>query len=286
MRNIVLLLTLVTMMSGCSALPDPTGFAASSSKSDLKLYVFDCGGLTFEDVSAFGLTNEETDVREMFVPCYLVDNGGRLLFWDGGLPLGIAGQGEVELDSGGIMRYERSVLEQLADLGLTPADVEFTAFSHFHFDHVGAANAFTTSTLLIQETEYTAAFEHPDENPVFDPSLYGQLTTTPRILLDGDHDVFGDGRVIIYSAPGHTPGHQVLWLDLANEGPLMLSGDLYHFVVSRQLRRVPVFNTDKAQTLASMTRVEEILNSTGAALWIEHNKALADTLRKAPAYYD
>jgi hypothetical protein len=66
----------------------------------------------------------------------------------------------------------------------------------------------------------------------------------------------------------------------------VLSGDLYHFRRSRERRRVPLFNTNQPQTLASMDKVEALLEREGATLWIEHDKALADTLRKAPGYYE
>ena len=116
---------------------------------------------------------------------------------------------------------------------------------------------------------------HP---PVFDPRYYGALAGNPRTLLDGDHDVFGDGTVRIISAPGHTPGHQVLLVDLVETGPVLLSGDLWHFRFNRAERRVPVFNTDPGQTLASMERIEQVLARTGAVLWLEHDLAQAETL--------
>jgi hypothetical protein len=66
----------------------------------------------------------------------------------------------------------------------------------------------------------------------------------------------------------------------------VLSGDLYHFQMSRKLRRAPAFNTDAQQTLRSMDKVEALLESEGAKLWIEHEMALAESLNMAPAYYD
>lgn len=261
-------------------------FSAPSAASDgLRLFVFDCGSLRLDDVSLFGLSNDETPVRELFVPCYLVEHPAGRLLWDAGLPLAIAGQGEVELEPGAVMRYDRSLIDQLSAMNLAPPDIDLIAFSHLHFDHVGAANAFTNSTLFIQGTEYQAGFV--DKNAeLFQPDLYLGLANNDRLILDGDHDVFGDGSVRIISAPGHTPGHQTLLLKLASTGPVMLSGDLYHFRESRTLRRAPVFNVSAEQTFDSMDRVEAVLEAEGATLWIEHEKALADTLRKAPAYYD
>ena len=94
-----------------------------------------------------------------------------------------------------------------------------------------------------------------------------------RVPLNGDHDVFGDGRVRILSLPGHTPGHQGLFVDLEHEGPVVLSGDLYHFRLSREERIVPTFNVDAEATLRSMDRLEAFLLEAGATLWIEHDLA-------------
>ncbi len=254
-------------------------FAASAGP---KLYVFDCGHLTFDDVAFFGLTNEETPVRELFVPCYLIEHEQGNLIWDAGLPLDMVGPRSTDATSW----YETSIVDQLADLGLTPADIDFTSFSHFHYDHVGAANAFSDAILLIQQTEYEAAFEHPETNPVFRPALYNELEDSVKVMLNGDHDVFGDGSVVIVSAPGHTPGHQVLQLELDNMGTLILSGDLYHFVESREMKRVPSFNTDRDQSLSSIDKIEALIEATNATFWIEHNLELANSLNLAPAFYD
>ncbi len=266
-------------------LPLLLALCAANASANMKLYVFDCGSITFEDVSMFSVTNAETPVRKLFVPCYLIEHPEGRMLWDGGLPLEMVGQGDVIPQPGVVMRYDRSLIDQLADLDLMPADVDIVAFSHMHYDHVGAANEFEDSKLLIQADEFEAAFVTKD-NPVFRPELYLELADSERQILNGDHDVFGDGSVVIVSAPGHTPGHQVLLLKLEDLGPLVLSGDLYHFRLSRQLRRTPAFNSDATDTLASMDKVEALVKAEGATFWIEHDQALADTLELAPAYYE
>jgi len=284
LKSVALIGYSMFFLAACA--PEEAPRSDAGSQSEIKLYVFDCGELRFNDVTDFGLSNDETAVREMFVPCYLIDHPDGSVLWDAGLPLDVAGKGRVEVQEGAFMSYNRSLLEQLADIGHHPSDVDYVALSHMHFDHAGAGNAFAASKLLIQRPEHTAAFENADQYPVFDPALYAELANSETLLLDGDHDIFGDGRVVILSAPGHTPGHQVLYINLANTGPLVLSGDLYHFRESRALRRTPAFNTDAEQTLASMDKVEAFLAETGATLWIEHDKALAETLELAPAFYD
>ena len=129
-------------------------------------------------------------------------------------------------------------------------------------------------------------FADPPTMPTARPELYVNLRDADTVLLNGDHDVFGDGRVRILSAPGPTPGHQVLFLDLIETGPLVLSGDLYHFQLSREKRRVPTFNVDEEMTLDSMDRVEAFVTEVGATFWIEHNLELFQGLATAPAYYN
>jgi glyoxylase-like metal-dependent hydrolase (beta-lactamase superfamily II) len=249
-----------------------------------KLYVFDCGTVRFESLAMFNLTPEESSVRELFVPCYLIRHKDGILLWDAGLPKSVADAGEPVPFAGGSMTYERWIVDQLADMDITPADITHAAYSHLHFDHAGAANAMVANTVLMQQAEWDAAFDGSQE--FIDPSLIEGLKQAKITFLNGDHDVFGDGSVRLVYAPGHTPGHQVLLVTLDNMGPVLISGDLYHTRANRALRRAPTFNYDAEQTFVSMDAVEQLLIDSGATLWIEHDKALADTLRKAPAYYD
>jgi len=269
--------------------PSSSDHAAVSPEATLRLYVFDCGRIRLADaaIEMFGLTTDETDVRELIVPCYVIEHERGRLLWDGGLPSALAEingweNPEAELGS----RLDRTLADQLKELGLDMSSFDYQAYSHMHFDHVGVATEVEGATLIIQKAEYEAAFAEEVTVPAFDPSLYGGLATAERIMIEGDHDVFGDGRVRIISAPGHTPGHQVLFLGLENTGPIVLSGDLYHFRFSWKNRRVPSFNVDAEQSLESMEKVDAFLEKTGAELWIEHELAWFEKLHKAPNYYD
>jgi len=91
---------------------------------------------------------------------------------------------------------------------------------------------------------------------------------------------------VIKYAPGHTAGHQMLFLRLAKTGPVLLAGDLYHYSEERTLDRVSTFDTDRNQTRATRKRVEEFLKSTNAQMWIQHDIALHQKLKKAPEYFD
>ena len=278
-----LALLLAAGCGGAPAEPEPEAPAEATEAAPLKLYVFECGRLTFDDVTRFSIDNDETDVRELVVPCYVVEHPAGRMLWDGGLP-----SAYVDADARPEnARLDRTLAEQLAalDLGFDLTTLDYVAFSHLHYDHIGVANEVAGATWLVQRPEYDAMFVAPDTVPSARPALYENLRHAETVILDGDHDVFGDGRVRILSAPGHTPGHQVLFLDLAETGPLVLSGDLYHFRVSREQRRVPTFNFDVEMTLASMEKVEAFVAEVGATFWIEHDYALFRQLDTAPAYY-
>jgi len=280
-RNVGILLCSLLATGGCGT----GGVPEQKPLSDLRLYVFDCGMLRLESVEDFSIANDETAVRDLAVPCYVIEHAKGRLLWDGGLPSATAAAEGWQGD-GMLLRLDRTFAEQLADVDLNMGSFDYMAFSHMHFDHVGVANEVQGAQLLIQQAEYDAAFADPVTLPGADPSLYSNLKDAETLFIVGDHDVFGDGRVRIISAPGHTPGHQVLFVDLANTGPIVLSGDLYHFALSRTDRRVPSFNVDADATLASMDRVEAFLEEKGATLWIEHELALFEQLKKSPESYD
>jgi N-acyl homoserine lactone hydrolase len=179
---------------------------------------------------------------------------------------------------------------QLAQIGYKPADITYLALSHYHYDHSANANQFVGSTWLVQRPERAAMF--PDSVPAnpIDPNVaakFSALKNSKTVILDGDYDVFGDGSVVILSTPGHTPGHQSLFVRLAKFGPLVLSGDLYHYPSERTLKDFPYGGrANDAQEAASRAKVEALLKEKGATLWIQHDIVADANLKKSPAYYD
>lgn len=276
------------LLTFVSCAPEAEPEPAAETSTSLKLYVFDCGRIHYDDAQLdmldFGFTSADTDVRELIVPCYVIEHERGRLLWDGGLASAIADMDDSQNPGASQMRLDRTFEEQLAEIGLDYTSFDYMAFSHMHPDHVGVANEIEGATLLIQRAEYDAAFADEITVPGFDPSLYDNLRDADRQILEGEHDVFGDGRVRILSAPGHTPGHQVLFVDLEKTGPVVLSGDLFVFQISRRDRSVPSFNVDADATLASMERIEAFVEETGAELWIEHELARFEQVAQAPAY--
>ena len=99
--------------------------------------------------------------------------------------------------------------------------------------------------------------------------------------VDGDKDVFGDGRVVMLDLPGHTPGHHGLLVKLDRAGPVLLSGDAAHFRENLEANGVPGFNADRARSLASMDRLRGLARNLHATLVIQHDER---DIAKLPAF--
>jgi glyoxylase-like metal-dependent hydrolase (beta-lactamase superfamily II) len=171
-------------------------------------------------------------------------------------------------------------------VGYKPEDITYVAISHAHIDHTANLNAFAASTWLTRAAERD--FMWAENNPRVNPTFFTALKNSKVTVIDkAEHDVFGDGSVIMKAAPGHTPGHQVLILKLARTGPIMVSGDLYHYPEERMFKRRPPDNEFSVEQSAASRRViEDYLGKTKMPLWIEHDYEFIAKLKKAPAYYD
>ena len=107
------------------------------------------------------------------------------------------------------------------------------------------------------------------------------------VVLNGeDHDVFGHGTVVLKSTPGHTPGHQSLFLKLPKTGNVLLSGDLYHYPEEITLKKVPLTDPDREQTAKSREKIEEFVKANNAQLWIQHDYTAGTKRKVAPEFYD
>ncbi|HJT88577.1 MAG TPA: N-acyl homoserine lactonase family protein [Bryobacteraceae bacterium] len=252
----------------------------------VRLYVFDCGILDNADTSRYNLKRDEIGTHLMSVPAFLIVHPKGTLIWDtGAIPDG-------DFKPNGLpatLNYATSLkplAAQLAEIGYRPSDITYLALSHFHWDHVGNANEFAGATWLVRPGEREIMFAQPP-SPRTIPAHFSALKNSKTVVVKTDeYDVFGDGTVILKSAPGHSPDHQVLLVKLAHTGPVLLSGDLWHYPEERKLHRLPTMEYNREQTAASRERIEAYLKKTGAQLWIQHDYLGNLKLKKAPAFYE
>lgn len=252
----------------------------------LRLYVFNCGSLDISDPERFRFKKEELATTNMSVACFLIVHPRGTLMWDVGAVPDSALKPGAKSATEGYATITKTLRSQLEEIGYEPSDIKYLALSHYHYDHVANANMFAGATWLARKVERDAMFAPKPPDKV-NPANYAALKHAKTILIPtDDYDVFGDGTVVMKLAPGHTPGHQVLFLKLKKTGPVVLSGDLYHYPEERKLKRVPTFEWNQQQTVVTREKIEAFLKQTGAQLWIQHDYIANSKLRKAPQYYE
>src|SRR4029453_7755386 len=289
LRVLFLAVALAALAAVRFAVAQQTG-RAQAPKS-VRLYILDCGKITGVGEAPFGFQPGQLANTEMFTPCYLIAHPRGTLIWDTGeIPdkdfkaPGPATQGAFTVD--------RPLLPQLAAIGYTPANITFMALSHYHGDHVANASLFAGSTWIVQKGDRDPILAPrpavpPAVGRVPDAKFFEGLANSKTVLLNGeDHDVFGDGTVVIKSTPGHTLGHQSLFLKLANTGNVLLTGDLYHYPEEITYKKIPAFDTNKEQTAKSRALIEEFVRQNRAQLWIQHDYTAGIKRKIAPEFYD
>jgi len=261
--------------------------APEASGEALRLYAFDCGRIDMLDLGMFSTNGEYAGRQNKAADmCFLIRHPKGDLMWDAGLPDALSEQADGVTNGPFHIAVPTTLASQLASIDVAPADVEYFSISHSHFDHVGNSGLFAGSTFLVDKDERAHMFREEARADEQGFALVTALEGAQTTEFDGDYDVFGDGSVTILAMPGHTPGHTALMVNLKNSGPILLTGDLYHLLESREKRTVPTFNTDEEETRRSMDRFEALAAKTGARVIIQHALEDMAELPKAPEYLD
>ncbi|WP_421992531.1 N-acyl homoserine lactonase family protein [Qipengyuania sp.] len=245
--------------------------AAAQETPDIELWRLDCGTIELSDTAPFSDTHlYDGEPRTLTDSCYLIRNGDKYLLWDAGLPAALKGTSETQWVF--TLSVEKTIAEQLAEIEVAASDITYVGVSHYHDDHVGQAAEFPDAELLIGRGDAEAVASGRMEAtraqlaPWLAEGAEGKVTR-----IAGDHDVFGDGSVRMVAMHGHTPGHKALVVELPQSGTYMLTGDLYHFEEQIENKGVPVFNTDRADTLASFHRFNQMADNLDATIVIQHD---------------
>jgi len=274
-------LLLLLLVAGCASVEQRPA-------SVERIYVINCGENHVTDLSRWTPGVHVGEPAVFSNHCYLIRHAKGLMLWDSGNPDRLAALANgLAAPNGLITAYMRKPLaDSLREIGVKPGDIQHFAMSHSHGDHSGNANLFGASTLYMQSIEYDAVFGPEPQKYNFIAANFEKLRGARVVKLNGDHDVFGDGSVLIKSTPGHTIGHQSLFVRLPKTGPVLLSGDMTHLMENWQAKRSPWFNFDLVQSTRSMNEMEQFMALTGAKLWINHDGAQNAAILKAPAFIE
>ena len=238
---------------------------SSSDRGAVKVEMFEVGWIT--SAAAVWREGEDPEQRIRFpVPAFLVETERERILIDTGLhprvsedPASFYGRPEAAIFT---LEQERSIAEQVDLSTLTRV-----VLTHLHFDHAGALALLPASVpVVVQRREWEGGhdaaavrrnFLFPRDYAAIEPQL---------VLVDGDHDLLGDGSVRLLLTPGHTPGHQSVRLGER----LVIGADVTHFAATLRDHRFPSFGDDRAAQARSAERLLA-LHDAGATVLPGHD---------------
>jgi N-acyl homoserine lactone hydrolase len=215
--------------------------------------------------------DEPMDRRIRFpIPAYVIETDAERVLVDTGLhPLAVADPatryGSAEALGPVELEQERSIAAQV-DL----ATITRVVLTHLHYDHAGGLDLLPPAVpVVLQRREWTAGQDAAAIARNFlQPADYAAVADRV-VLVDGDHDLLGDGSIRLLSTPGHTPGHQSV---LVGER-LAIGGDVVHFAGGLDDHRFPLFADDFDAQAASAERLRA-LRDAGVVVRPGHDPAV------------
>ncbi len=248
----------------------------------VELYAYTCGFVTIP----YGFLLQGMKGRlTVPVPAYLiVHEKGRALF-DSGLnlesqtdPLGYFGEDGLKYNTFHFLPGEE-VSARLTATGIAPEDVDIVINSHLHYDHSGGNAQAPNAQVLVQSREWAHAKATADQNLGY---LAKDFDTGQKLrLVDGEHDVFGDGSVVCLPTYGHTPGHQSLRVQTELGGEFILCGDACYLKKTLEDLHLPGVIADQAAAMAVLHRFRE-MQARGSKIMFGHDPDFWKTVPQAP----
>lgn len=240
----------------------------------MKLIPLEIGRL---DTDMRAITGEEGSMV-LPVPAWLIDHPDGLALFDTGMHTDLQhGTERIGDFVGSIFRPDFGEGEQISARlearGIRPSDIDKVVFSHLHFDHAGGTVEIPDARVVIQRAEWEAGHDNKFVDAgIYNPDDYDHGHDVQ--LVEGEHDVFGDGRVVCIPTPGHTPGHQALRVEL-DSGPVVLTADCVYFERMLTEMLVPPFGNEvsQEQQRASMRHLASLRDDHGCHLLFGHDEA-------------
>lgn len=254
--------------------------------ADLRVHAFHGGG-EIADMSVFDPFHPEVGTKvEIPYFFYVVTHpGGNVLFDTGGHPALIndprARLGEAADAFEVTMEEGDDVVSQLGRAGFEPADVAHVVLSHLHYDHAGGIEFFPDASFYAQRRE----LEFAHWPPVYQREIYVRADfdhPVEWVELEGDHDLFGDGTVLLFPTPGHTAGHQSMLVRLEGGRALILVADAAYLPRNIEENVLPAIVWSPDAMVASWQRIRALQRRYDAELIFTHDLAWQQKTRVAP----
>jgi N-acyl homoserine lactone hydrolase len=249
----------------------------------VKLCAFTCGSVT-----ASFRGEGDGDVR-VPVPCYLIEHEQGLVLVDTGMHPAVRDDPRGRIGwVADLMRLDlpegEDIGARLRSIGIDPGSLRYLVNTHLHFDHAGGNELIPGDVdLVIQRREWLAGHDEREIGlNVYNPADYAQSRVVHEV--EGEHDLFGDGAIVLFPTPGHTPGHQSLRLHL-DSADLVICADACYFADWLDTEETPPYGFDKSQELESVRRLRGLRDS-GARMIFGHDPDQWATIPRAPEPVD
>ena len=256
----------------------------------MRLYAFTCGHFEIRKRMFIADTDDGESRIQIPIPSFLLMHPqGNVLFDTGLHAAGLADPwdrwGGLNKALAPILTPEDHIVRQLAQIDVKPTDIRYVVNSHLHHDHSGGNEAFPKATFLVQRAEWEA---------IRDPELVkvaGYMPAdcdmdVPYEIIDGEHDIFGDGAVVLTPTAGHTPGHQSLQATLPSGQKMVLAADACYLRETLQHMRLPKVVWNKEMALNSLEKLKHLQDQPGTLFVPGHDPVSWADIKQAPHYYD
>jgi len=252
--------------------------------TDVELYVRNTADWTL-DHSAIMKLRGIGEPYTVKCPFYLVDHPEGVVLYDTGVDYemqadpssyGTHGAPHMEQFMSALeMAEDQRIDALLNDLGYTPNEVDYVVMSHLHVDHAGNIDAFPDATFILQQEELSYAWwpADPIQKSFYLEGDFGVLRSHDTYEvhpIEGEYDVFGDGSVVCYPTPGHTPGHQSLLLRRGDKS-VILGGDVAHLEAGYEQELFAVYNWDARESISSVRKLKELQHGENASVYFLHD---------------
>jgi glyoxylase-like metal-dependent hydrolase (beta-lactamase superfamily II) len=251
----------------------------------MKVYALHCGG-DLQDVGIFDYEHPQAG-EALYNPYYMyviTHPQGNVLLDTGAHPTlrtdPRSRLGDMADVFEALLEPDDTVPGCLARIGMTPGDISVVVQSHLHFDHAGGLEHVRHAPVYVQQAELDFAFDrtHDQAEIYLVDDFNDGVDWRP---LSGEHDLFGDGTLMLHSTPGHTAGHQSLWVQTPSQ-PTFLLCDAAYLIEPMRGRRLPGVLWNGDAMLDSWERIEAIERDTGARLIATHALDYETAVPKPP----
>ncbi|MGB7481318.1 MAG: N-acyl homoserine lactonase family protein [Burkholderiaceae bacterium] len=253
----------------------------------MKMHVLSGGRLRMKK-SVYLPDADRTETIELPVSCFLLKHKQGNVLFDTGCHPSTATDAEARWGSMAkamvpISRPDENVVDQLAAIGMVPDDIDVVVNSHFHSDHCGCNEFFRKATVVCHARELEAARAADAEKMGFLPIDWKQ--PMPVDTVDGQRDLFNDGRVLLLPVPGHTAGMMAALVGLDRSGSFLLASDAVALRANLERDIHPRNTQDVEQSARSMEEIRRI-EAGGATVIYGHDAEQWEALRKGADYYE